>query len=128
VFAIDPIEPAAAAHACENRKPDHGTTIRPGDVFRRRLRETRKLRGLNQRELADMMTAAGHSLDHTQISKIETGAREASWDEIVALAHVLREPVARLVAPYDGEPAVAVTDSYGLGTAEFRNWLLFGDP
>jgi transcriptional regulator with XRE-family HTH domain len=50
----------------------------PRHVFARRLREARKRRGWDQKDLAAALSAIEYKLDVSQISKIEKGTRQVS--------------------------------------------------
>lgn len=83
----------------------------PAATFARRLREVRQQAGLTQLQLADQMTAAGHKMDDSAVSriesgatthrstvaKIETGARPVSLGEAGQFATILGVPLLALL-------------------------------
>jgi transcriptional regulator with XRE-family HTH domain len=102
-------------------------TQRPSEVFRRRIRGRREVRGLTQEDLAKKMTAAGVPLTGDKISKIETGARAVEYDEQFAFAYVLGVPLAQLMRPRNGELPIRA-GGIGLERHEVGNWLVWGSP
>ena len=58
------------------------------EMFGQRLRALREV-ALTQRQLANEMTAAGHTMYQTTIAKIESGERPVSFGEAVSFAEVL---------------------------------------
>ena len=65
-------------------------TATSDDVFRARIREVRKSRGLTQADLGRLMVEAGYlTLRKNRISEIETGKRKVSVGEAFAFADVL---------------------------------------
>ena len=65
-------------------------TATSDDVFRARIREVRKSRGLTQSDLGRLMVDAGYlTLRKNRISEIETGKRKVSVGEAFAFADVL---------------------------------------
>ena len=95
------------------------------EVLRRRLREFREAKEISQRALANAMTEVGVPLTVDKVSKIETGARRVRYDELLAFAHVLNVPLARLMSPQDGEPPIRAGGT-GLERHEVANWLVWG--
>ncbi len=73
------------------------------------------------------MREAGLSMSKVAVLRIESGERGISLDEALGFASVLDAAPAHLLSPPDGE-YVWPTDRQGHTGAEFRNWLLFGDP
>lgn len=78
-----------------------------GETFAESLAETRNAAGLSQRELADRLGAAGLKLDHSKLSKIESGERKVTIDEAFGIAIALDVSPAALLAPRDNS-AVAI--------------------
>jgi transcriptional regulator with XRE-family HTH domain len=68
-------------------------------VLARRVREYRELSEQTQRQIAELMTAAGHRMHQTTVAKIESGDRPVTIGEAVALADVLGVILTELVAP-----------------------------
>jgi transcriptional regulator with XRE-family HTH domain len=95
------------------------------DVLRRRIRELREAKGLYQRGVAEAMSAAGVSMTGDKLCKIESGVREVRYDELLALAHVLEVPLARLMSPADGEMPTRA-GSVSLKRDDVANWIVWG--
>ncbi|MBP5891978.1 helix-turn-helix domain-containing protein [Streptomyces scabiei] len=49
-------------------------------------------RGLSQRQLADRVTALGHPMSNTMLSRIERAQRRCDVDDLVAIAEALHVP------------------------------------
>ncbi len=77
----------------------------PSDIFPQRLRAARKLRGLNQGELA---RRAG--LQASAISHFETGARKPSFDNLKRLADALKVTTDYLLGRVDDPAGLAGAD------------------
>jgi len=60
-------------------------------------------RGLSQRQLADRVTALGHPMSNTMLSRIERAQRRCDVDDLVAIAEALHVPALALLP---GRPAV----------------------
>ncbi|MGW7539878.1 helix-turn-helix domain-containing protein [Streptomyces sp. NPDC054770] len=60
-------------------------------------------RGLSQRQLADRVTALGHPMSNTMLSRIERAQRRCDVDDLVAIAEALHVPAPALLP---GRPAV----------------------
>jgi len=60
-------------------------------------------RGLSQRQLADRVTALGHPMSNTMLSRIERAQRRCDVDDLIAIAEALRVPAPALLP---GRPAV----------------------
>jgi ribosome-binding protein aMBF1 (putative translation factor) len=71
-----------------------------GNDLRALIRREREKRGLSLRGLSQSMTEAGWPIALTGISNIEVGRRQASVDDAVAFATVLRFRLDRLL-PFD---------------------------
>ena len=100
---------------------------RPSEVFRARLRETRKARGnMSQAELGRRMREAGYPLDRAAVLRIEKGERGISLDEALAFASVLYAVPAQMLTPPEGED-VWLTKDFGVNGEGMRAWLRFGD-
>jgi transcriptional regulator with XRE-family HTH domain len=74
----------------------------PDAIVARRVRQLREQTGLTQRQVADLMTAAGHRMHQTTVAKIEAGDRPVSVGEAVRLAGVFGVAMDALLT----EPAV----------------------
>ncbi len=75
------------------------------DDFGRMLRCERENRNLSQRKLAEELVRFGVKLDPSAIARIESGAREAKFREVAAMARAMHMVVDDLV-PWnrEGEP------------------------
>lgn len=108
--------------------------LRPSEVFAKRLKAMRKLRGLTQTELAEQMTAAGRELDRAAILRIEkgtssqVGGRGLSLDEALALMWVLPAVPAQMLTPPEGDWLAVTEAAPGVDGEGLRNWFAFGDP
>jgi transcriptional regulator with XRE-family HTH domain len=60
-------------------------------------------RGLSQRQLADRVTALGHPMSNTMLSRIERVQRRCDVDDLIAIAETLHVPALALLP---GRPAV----------------------
>ncbi|MFJ4829432.1 helix-turn-helix domain-containing protein [Streptomyces sp. NPDC088747] len=60
-------------------------------------------RGLSQRQLADRVTALGHPMSNTMLSRIERVQRRCDVDDLIAIAEALHVPALALLP---GRPAV----------------------
>jgi len=69
----------------------------PGTAFGRRLRYLREEAGLTQRQLADVMRAAGYKMHQTTVAKIEAGERAVPVDEAAQFADVLGIDLTQLI-------------------------------
>lgn len=108
----------------ENQTHDESA---PSEIFSRRLRETRRARGVTQAQLAQWMTDRGRPLSRRALVEIENGARGISLDEALALAACLSAVPANLLSPAEDE-WLMLTDTLGVDGGGLRNWLITGDP
>ncbi|MFJ1605542.1 helix-turn-helix domain-containing protein [Streptomyces sp. NPDC088253] len=60
-------------------------------------------RGLSQGQLADRVTALGHPMSNTMLSRIERAQRRCDVDDLIAIAEALHVPALALLP---GRPAV----------------------
>lgn len=100
--------------------------MRPSEVFARRVRETRKARGLSQTELAARMTERGRPLSRPALQQLETGNRGVSLDEALALAMCLDAAPANLLSPA-ADALLALTDNCAVDGEALRTWFATGD-
>ena len=118
-----------------SRTPDDKEMLRPSEVFARRLRETRKARGITQEALAEMLTRAGIPMSKTALLGIERAAdgdrarepRSLSLDEALAIAAVLNAAPSNMLAPPEGS-VVQITDRIATDSIGFREFLRYGFP
>jgi transcriptional regulator with XRE-family HTH domain len=99
---------------------------RPSAVFRQRLRETRRARGLTQGDVGARMREAGFPMDKAGVQRVEKGERGLSLDEAFAFADVLAAVPAQLFTP-PGDERVSITDKRSVDGSAMRAWLRYGD-
>jgi transcriptional regulator with XRE-family HTH domain len=91
--------------------------MKPSEVLASRIQELRKLRGLNQTELAERLERYGIALDRSQVHRIEQGpppaGRGVTTDELVAIAAALDTFVVNLIFPADDEAVVDLSPNGG---------------
>jgi transcriptional regulator with XRE-family HTH domain len=80
----------------------------PEEVLVHQLRAWRRRRGLTAQELADRVARSGGNLSRQAISKIETGDRKVTPDELYSLAYVLDVPPLLLTLPLGVQPDVQI--------------------
>ena len=94
------------------------------ELFRMRLREIRKARGLTQQGLGRGMVSAGYpTLTKNRISEIERGSRKVALAEALAIASVLGTSLGDLTNP--GTGTVQLTMQAGLNEALWRDRLAY---
>jgi transcriptional regulator with XRE-family HTH domain len=120
---------ATAIRARERLIVEEEARNKPSRLFARNLRAARELRGLSQRQLAELMSAAGHPMTKVAITRLEADKleRKLTLDEALALSWVLEVAPMLLLTPEPSEHLFPVA-SIGLGKSETRNWLTFGNP
>lgn len=74
-----------------------------------RVRTLRTARGLTQADLAKRLTAAGHPLHTTTITKLENGARPTLAAEIEAMAAIFGVPVGAMFGDDHTEGEISAT-------------------
>jgi transcriptional regulator with XRE-family HTH domain len=94
----------------------------PEAIFSRRLKETRRARGLSQRRLVARLAALGRPLNQAVITRIERGARKVSLDEAIALAAALDVAPVHLFLPIDDSERVSLTPTLEVSAALARQW------
>jgi transcriptional regulator with XRE-family HTH domain len=99
---------------------------RASDVFRQRLRETRKARAMTQGDLGARMREAGYPMDKAAVQRVEKGDRGVSLDETLAFAAVLGAVPAQMFTP-PGDETVWLTKNLGVNGEGIRAWLRYGD-
>ena len=102
-------------------------TMKPSEVFARRLREKRKDRGFTQEQLAEMLTAVGIPISKTALLGIESGKRGLSLDEAFGITAVLNAVPAHMLTPPEGVHA-QVTGKLSIDGLGFREFLRYGFP
>jgi hypothetical protein len=76
----------------------HGET--PGAAVAYNVRRIRVLREMRQRTLAEQMRRLGHRWNDTIVSRVETGERDVTVDELVGLGTALGIHPPGLLAPH----------------------------
>ncbi|MGY2079711.1 helix-turn-helix domain-containing protein [Modestobacter sp. SYSU DS0657] len=91
------------------------------------VRRFRRERGLDLRELAELLAEEGHPLKLGQLSKLELGDRRVDVDDLVALAVVLNVTPSQLLMPEppaEGEDqVVALTPHRRVGWHRAWQWM-----
>ena len=72
-----------------SKKKTTSASRTPGETFRRRMQEARKLSNLTQRALVARLHEMGLEINQAAIARIESGERKVSLDEAVAIAAAL---------------------------------------
>lgn len=72
------------------------------------------------------MTALGAPLTADKLSKIESGTRSVTIEELVMFATALDVPLLELLKPLDGEVPVRITAGWALDRGEVANWAVWG--
>ena len=109
---------------------DATTAATPSDVFRDRLREAREARPMSQRQLAAALTDIGVPMSQAAVTRIETGLRNVTLDEVIGIAVVLDVAPMNLFLPIDGDEhdpvplAQQVAAEFGLA----RRWARGESP
>ena len=85
----------------------------PSRTFGTRLREVRTRRKISQRELVEWLRGLGFDLHQPAISGIESGKRQLSFDEAVAIARFLKIPLEALYMSW--EDWLVFESEFGLG-------------
>lgn len=111
--------------ASESSASEH--SLRPGQVFARRVREARKGRGWTQAELAERVRErTGYPISRVTITKIERGegrAENTPLQEILVLAAALDVAPVHLLAPLENEAAVKLGDKLTVPATYARAWV-----
>lgn len=94
----------------------------PSEVFRARLREVRRVKGLTQPELSEALASVGVELNEFVITRIESGKRRVSLDEAVALAAVLGPSLLHMLVPLD-DTRVHLTPEMPERAIDARAWI-----
>ena len=97
----------------------------PGEVARLMIRRLRAERGWTQTLLAGRLAQAGYRLGQTDLSRIESGRRRLSVDELVAISAALNVSPARVLdgSRLEPQPAVTVTNAVTVPLSRFRSWI-----
>lgn len=96
---------------------------RPSEVFRKRLREVRQIRGWTQKELAEALSRTGADLNEFTITRMESGKRRVSLDEAVAIAAVLGPSLLHMVVPLEERGRVDLAPKMPAKVIDARAWI-----
>jgi transcriptional regulator with XRE-family HTH domain len=105
------------------------SSLLPSQVFGQRMQEFRRARGLDQADLAQLMTAKGFPISQPTLSQIEKGRRKrgVTLDEAFAITEALRAVPAHLLTP-PGDKLIRLSESVATDGAGIRQWLVSGLP
>ncbi len=92
-------------------------------VLRGNLRAFRRLRKLSQGELAAQVTALGYPLNQTIVSRLESGTRAATVEELFVVAMALNVSPIALLLPGDARHVVKI-GSVSVPAAQVYGWTL----
>jgi transcriptional regulator with XRE-family HTH domain len=95
----------------------------PSEAAAEELRRVRTRKGWNQQQLADRLDELGAPIDRATISKIETGERRITLDEVFWFSHALGVSPATLILPRDSVSTVAVTPTTDTSASETLDWI-----
>jgi transcriptional regulator with XRE-family HTH domain len=97
---------------------------RPAQVFARRVREARQGHGWSQVRLAEELTRIGYQKSRETLTKLERGTyRNASVDDVFALAAALGVAPVHLLVPLDDEAALEVVPGVPVPARIARAWI-----
>jgi transcriptional regulator with XRE-family HTH domain len=97
--------------------------LRPGEIFGRRVRESRAALGWTQQQLADRLTEIGRKTDRATIARTEKGQTLAALDMVIAIAAALHVPPVHLLVPLDDDETVALTPKLPVDAPAARAWI-----
>jgi len=95
----------------------------PSEAAAEELRRVRTRKDWNQQQLADALRKLGAPIDRATISKIETGERRITLDEVFWFAYALGVSPAALMLPRSYGSRVAVTPTDSIETQQAMDWL-----
>jgi len=97
--------------------------VTASEVYRRRLRETRQLKGWTQQQLADEMGKLGFKIDASAVTRLERGTRGVTLDEVIATAATLGVSPLHLIVPLDDAAELDVTPGLPVTGGGARAWI-----
>lgn len=103
--------------------PRKKTGLQVRDVIGERLRQLRMKHGWQQQELAEELDGIGWPMDRTAVAKIETGARNVSVEDLLALAAALGVEPSALLLPRDDYADISVTPVLNAPAWRVRAWM-----
>jgi transcriptional regulator with XRE-family HTH domain len=95
----------------------------PSEAAAEELRRVRTRKDWNQQQLADALRKLGAPIDRATISKIETGERRITLDEVFWFAFALGVSPHALILPRGLGSEVAVTPTTTMDTSMALDWL-----
>jgi transcriptional regulator with XRE-family HTH domain len=98
-------------------------SLTPRQVFAQRMREVRNRRSWSMEELSKRLKELGLKLNASQIAKIETGSRDISLDEAIAIGVALWVSPLHLFIPTDEGPPVSLTPNFTKDRTDARAWV-----
>ncbi len=101
-----------------------------GKVVAANVRHWRVKRALDQKGLADRLAGVGWNVDRTAITKIESGDRKVSVDDLALLAVALNVPLTVLLIPIGGGDVTATPDgrSKTVNRWWWFEWMIGNEP
>jgi transcriptional regulator with XRE-family HTH domain len=104
--------------------------LRPGDVARLMIHRLRQERGWTQAQLAARLEQTGHPLGQTNLSRIESGQRRLSIDDLTAICAALNVSPLRVLTGdrLDPQPPVTVVPPVTVPLSRYRSWLRSTTP
>jgi transcriptional regulator with XRE-family HTH domain len=94
----------------------------PSEVFRARLREVRRAKGLTQQDLAEALAGAGEDLSAFAITRMEGGHRDVSLDEAIAIAAVLGVALVHMLVQLN-DSSIQLTPRLTVPATDARAWM-----
>lgn len=110
-----------------NPRTDRTERLPLRDVFRRRLRQTRRARDLTQADLAARVTDQGGAMTQTTVTRLERGSRAVTVDELFSLAYALDVTPLALLLPLDQDVSLRV-DRRIVSVRQFVDWVVGREP
>jgi transcriptional regulator with XRE-family HTH domain len=98
-------------------------TKSPSEAAAEELKRVRMRKGWNQQQLADRLYELGAPIDRATISKIETGDRRITLDEVFWFSYALGVTPTALILPRPFGSRVAVTPTTSLETWQAVDWF-----
>lgn len=93
------------------------------DVFRQRVREVRKLRGMTQAQLAAAVAALGVKMEEPAVMRLEKGTRGVSVDDVLAFSAALGVSPLSMIVPLEDEATLDVTPALEVDAQQARAWV-----
>lgn len=96
--------------------------ITPAEVFSHELRATRERKGWTQHQLAQELQRLDYHMVRSQITKIESGQRKATLDDVLAIALALGVPPLALVIPRNDAGSVRLAGNVTMSAPTAIAW------